>query len=104
MITPGTEIRIPAGIPFLKTKNDEVIGDWKPVDRTKVLIFKYIAGPEMYFNSGYTKLADLVAAGVLKIENGELFVIENQVKQKTLCSASKIDQNSEQGNDKHGGI
>ena len=81
MIKPGTRIKIPAGVPFLKYKRSStMLDEWKPLRTPRHFIFRYISGAEICFAGGYAKTADLIAAGVLREENGELFVVGQKKK------------------------
>ncbi len=76
MIKPGTKIKIPAGIQFFSVSSGGRLEDYRPTKQGKAVVFKYVTGPEICFESGYAKVKDLIAAGIIKEADGELFVIE----------------------------
>lgn len=76
MIEPGTKIKIPAGIQFFSVSSGGRLEDYRPTKQEKTVVFKYVTGPEICFKSGYAKVSDLIAAGIIGESDGELFVVE----------------------------
>ncbi len=78
-IEPGTKIKIPAGIQFFTISSGGRLKDYSPTKQEKTVVFKYVTGPEMCFKSGYARIKDLIAAGIIREKNGELFVEEEWI-------------------------